>query len=257
MASRTLLLSGPVLLLSLLLAPGLGCPTAGGDDDDTTVGDDDDTTVGDDDDTQGDDDDSAPITTVRGTIQIIGDEPELGGVTVSEATAPSNSMVTDETGTWTLDPTVEGAVLVRATRSDLTPGLLLISLDWEEAKGQNLVQFTLFETAAYDQYGSEFAGAVDLTEGSLMVGVSSATTKAAVTGATVTLSESYDAAVALGEDSELGTVTLSDGVIWFVNVPVGEVNLTVSDPSGASCPGPALTPTIEAGSVTTVVHRCP
>ncbi len=261
MVFRSPLLSGPTLLLALLLAPGLGCPTAGDDDDDdTTVGDDDDTTLGDDDDSTGDDDDddsAAVSTTVWGTIQILGDAPNLAGVTVSESANPANSMVTDETGVWSLDPTVDGVALIRATRSDLTPGLLLIDREWEEQPGQNLVQFTLFETATYAEYVTEFGATVDVTKGSLMVGVSSASTESAVAGASVTLTESYDAAVALGDDLEPGTVTLGDGMIWFINVPVGSVDVTASDPAGENCPGPALTPTVEAGSVTTVVHRCP
>ena len=265
-----------LLPLSLVMA---GCPTGGGDDDDSTEGDDDDSTQGDDDDStqgddddstqgddddstqgddddsaQGDDDDSAELSSVAGiVIDAEGSFGGLAGATVQMVDTPSSAVTTDSSGMYSVEVT-PGDYAVEA----LFAGRYTVVVTGETAgaNGKTAGLHPLMNTSTVEDLVQPLSVTQSATNGMVWLGVLDGQDNPSA-GASVSIGAANDGSVGVGENgASVGSTIGNDTfILVFANVAPGATSVTVTPPSGQTCTG-NTSATVFAGKATYVSYLC-
>ena len=240
------------MLLLALAAFALGCPSTGGDDDDSAAADDDDTvvddddTVADDDDAMPDDDDTMPpddddsssdAAFFTGYVFEPETDSPIEGANITVVQEPDILEITDATGGYGVQVFKIDEVDIRAEATGYVPSTVSV-LAYVNTDPANGVLHVMLPPQMQTMLAQGLGTAHDAARGTLIV--------AAVDGADEPL---VGAQIAIDSDNAgpllLGagppgpgdTLTATETMAVFVNVEVLPTTVTLTVPGGLTCAG--------------------
>jgi len=224
------------------------CPGAGGGDDDDDGGDDDSYA--------GDDDTDPDTVRISGSAEIGVLSAPTAGASIFEIGNKANVVTSDEAGAWSLRlPRVPSSALGGTLDGAIDSHVFLnLATEGQSALTDQMLMF--LGPNELDQFGAFLGVEYDFSRGLLFVWAQSLS-QSPLALAEVVVSLAHEGGFQLAGESPGQSNQLGEGrSLLYLNVALGDAEVSVTTPGGSECLGPPSLP-MEAGLLTIVFFNCP
>jgi len=227
------------------------------DDDDDSLADDDDDSLADDDDSFAGDDDTDPSTIrVSGTVDRGMSSRLTPDALINELGNEANVVTSDTGGTWSIRLPRSAVAGVRGTLPDYIESHMYTNLSDETLAKVTDMKIMLLGATELDQFELFLGVLHDPSRGLVYVWANSETGND-VSNGQVVITQKHDGSFSLAGPEPGPASVLGEGsALLFVNVTLGDIDVSVTLPGVGDCVGPSPLP-VAPGLLTIAFFLCP